>query len=98
MTGLTYKIRGYMKYAWWCLQIGLIVICLFFTIFGIDLLIGSYSLNDPFSFIMTFFAASFMILISLTLITGFVIKMVRMYRYLHLRGDIPGEKGPADTK
>ncbi|MCF8045747.1 MAG: hypothetical protein K9J83_07785 [Desulfarculaceae bacterium] len=70
------------KYAWWTFQLTFTIISIFFAIFGVDLLIGSYSLDNPFSFIMTFFAASFMILISLALMTSFIIRMVRMYRYL----------------
>lgn len=70
-----------MKYYWWWLiQTALTLISIFFTLFGIDLLIGSYSLKDPFNFIMTFFAASLIILISTTLAAGFIIKMVRVYR------------------
>lgn len=70
------------KYGWWTFQIALTAISIFFAVFGVDLLISAYSLDDPFSFIMTFFAASFMILISLALMTGFIIRMVRVYRYL----------------
>jgi len=55
----------------------------FFLIFGVDLMIGAYSLKDPFSFIMTFFAASFIILISLTLVITFLIKMIRVYRHIN---------------
>lgn len=54
----------------------------FFLVFGVDLIRGAYGLNDPFSFIMTFFAASFIILISLTLALVFMIKMIRVYRHL----------------
>lgn len=71
-----------MKYTWWSVQILLTLVSLFFTVFGIDLLMGAYGLNDPFSFIMTFFAACFIILISLTLAAGFIIKMVRVYRQM----------------
>lgn len=72
-----------MKYTWWLLQICMMLISIFFLIFGFDLIIGSYTLNDPFSFIMTFFAASFVILISLALSISFLIKMVRVYRQLN---------------
>ncbi len=71
-----------MKYSWWFIQVLMILLSIFFTIFGIDLLIGAYSINNPFTFIMLFFSSSFIILISLTLFTGFIIKMVRMYRFL----------------
>lgn len=69
-----------MKYHWWIVQVLCILISLFFFIFGIDLIRGAYGLGDPFSFIMTFFAASFIILISLTLALVFLIKMIRVYR------------------
>ncbi len=71
-----------MKYLWWTAQILCILISLFFLVFGVDLIRGAYGLNDPFSFIMTFFAASFIILISLTLVLVFIIKMIRVYRRL----------------
>jgi len=74
-----------MKYYWWPLQVLLTLASAFFLLFGIDLLRGAYSLNNPYNFIMTFFAASLMILISLTLMTGFIVKMVRVYRRLENR-------------
>jgi len=69
-----------MKYYWWPIQTGLLLISLFFLTFGVDLLLGAYSLDDPFNFIMTFFAACLIILISLTLLMGFIIKMARVYK------------------
>jgi len=72
-----------MKYTWWIFQIIMMLVSGFFLIFGIQLLMGSYSLKDPFSFIMTFFSASFIILISLTLLISFLIKMVRVYRHIN---------------
>ncbi len=72
-----------MKYYWWPLQIVLTLLSLFFAFFGINLLMGAYQLQDPFSFIMTFFAACLMILISLTLAIGFIIKMIRVYRQVN---------------
>lgn len=71
-----------MKYLWWAVQVLCLLISLFFFVFGVDLIRGAYGLNDPFSFIMTFFAASFIILISLTLALVFIIKMIRLYRHL----------------
>ena len=61
---------------WWLRQIVLILIASFFLYYGIQLLIGSYDLKDPFVFIMTFFAANFIILISATLIFGFAYRIV----------------------
>ena len=65
---------------WWIRQVVLILIGAFFLYYGIQLLISSYDLNDPFIFIMVFFAANFIILISGTLIFGFVYRMVMAFR------------------
>ena len=55
-------------------RIALGVFELFFLLFGIYLLILSYHLTDPFSFIMTFFASNLVILISAVLLLGLVLK------------------------
>ncbi|MCP4629423.1 MAG: hypothetical protein GY850_38850 [bacterium] len=65
---------------WWIRQIVLILLGSFFLYYGVELLISSYDLNDPYSFIMTFFASNFIILISATLIFGFVYRMITVYR------------------
>lgn len=65
---------------WWVSQIILLVLSIFFIIFGIDLLYTAYQLSEPFSFIMTFFASNFIILISATLLFSFVYKIVRYIR------------------
>ncbi len=72
-----------MKYTWWLIQIIMTFVSGFFLFFGIDMMAGAYTLNDPFSFMMTFFAASFVILISLTLFISFPIKMIRVYRQIN---------------
>lgn len=58
----------------------LLLVSIFFFLFGLDLLISAYRLQDPFTFIMTFFAASFVMLISAALAVTFLIKMIRVYR------------------
>ena len=65
---------------WWIWQIILISVGAFFLYFGIRLLISAYELNDPFTFLMTFFASNFIILISGTLIIGFAYRMIKAYR------------------
>ena len=65
---------------WWIWQIILISVGAFFLYFGIRLLISAYELYDPFTFLMTFFASNFIILISGTLIIGFVYRMITAYR------------------
>jgi hypothetical protein len=49
---------------WWGKQFSIGIISAFFLVFGIDLLISSYHLNNPHEFIMCFFASNLMILIS----------------------------------
>jgi hypothetical protein len=52
----------------------------FFLLFGINLLICAYRLEDPFYFIMTFFSSSLIILISLTIIIGLGIRIYQAIR------------------
>ncbi|OHE24409.1 MAG: hypothetical protein A2Z43_03920 [Syntrophobacterales bacterium RBG_19FT_COMBO_59_10] len=53
------------SYIWWGKNILLGVLSVFFLIFGIETLIGAFNLNNPLEFLMYFFSASFMILVSL---------------------------------
>jgi TRAP-type C4-dicarboxylate transport system permease small subunit len=71
-----------MRYTWWIFQLAMTLACVFFLVFGIDILKDAYRLKDPFSFIMTFFSASFIILFSITIAVICIIKMVRVYRKL----------------
>jgi hypothetical protein len=61
---------------WWTKQLLLALTCCFFIFFGIYLLVAAYHLEDPFSFVMTFFASNLIILISAALLLGFVLRMV----------------------
>jgi len=65
---------------WWLKQTLLTGLACFFVYFGISMLVGAYRLEDPYSFIMTFFGASLMILISVVMVMGFLAQMVRMRR------------------
>jgi hypothetical protein len=65
---------------WWIRHVVLILIGAFFLYYGIQLLISSYDLNDPFIFIMTFFSANFIILISGTIVFGFAYRIVIAFR------------------
>ena len=60
--------------------VALLLISLFFITFGVLLLISAYALNNPFEFIITFFAASFIILISAALCLGFVMQLIRLFK------------------
>jgi hypothetical protein len=68
---------------WWMGQLMLTGAACFFVFFGITLLMAAYQLKDPFSFIMTFFAASLIILISAVMVMGFVMRAIRKIRGNH---------------
>ena len=67
---------------WWIRQVILIAIAAFYLVFGIQLLVSAYRLNDPPSFIFTFYASNFIILFSAALLVGFVFRLVIAYRHL----------------
>jgi len=68
----------------------LIVVCIFFLAVGVDLLIAAYRFNDPFNFLMVFFASNLMILISAALCLGFVLRLKRSLKRP------PADKTPPD--
>lgn len=65
---------------WWIRNAGLTLGGLFFLMFGIQLLVAAYHLNNPSYFILTFFASNLIILISAVLILGFILRMVKRIR------------------
>jgi len=80
-------------------QVALLIISLFFLMFGIQVLRFAYRLNDPFAFVMTFFASNLMILISAALGLGFALKIIKAGRN-DPRPSLPhrnsGDTGPED--
>jgi Kef-type K+ transport system membrane component KefB len=58
----------------------LLLVGIFFLCVGILLLISTYQLTNPFAFIITFFAANLMILISATLALGFALRIIKNHR------------------
>ena len=63
------------KIFFWIKHILMVLLSCFFLIFGVHILIAAYRLNDPFSFILTFFASNFIILISAALVFVFIYRM-----------------------
>jgi len=49
---------------WWGKNLIIGLVSLFFLIIGIDVLIGSYHLNNPLEFVMYFFSSSLLIMVS----------------------------------
>ena len=73
----------YFNYLWWLWQSILVLLCGFFIVFGIQILIKSYQLNNPFYFMMIFFSSNLIILISLVLMAGFLYRMFGVYRLIY---------------
>jgi hypothetical protein len=49
---------------WWGKNILIAFFALFFLLFGIEVLMGSFLLKNPLEFIMYFFSASFIVMVS----------------------------------
>lgn len=67
---------------WWVKQISLVSIGGFYLYFGVHLLIAAYQINNPFSFVLTFFASNFIILISGALLVGFIYRIIVVLKSL----------------
>ena len=65
---------------WWIRQVILSLAACFFLLFGVQVLISAYGLNDPFLFIMTFFSSNLIILISAVMLIAFILKMIKYKR------------------
>jgi hypothetical protein len=83
MVGILRKVR----------QVVLIAVGCFFVVFGVQLLISAYQINNPFLFVMTFFASNLIILISAALVVGFVIRMLKSEEKGEGAVSTKGEKG-----
>lgn len=69
-----------VKKMWWLKQFALVLLASFYLYVGICLLISAYRLEEPFPFILTFFASNFVILISAALLFGFVFRIITALR------------------
>ena len=65
---------------WWVRHLVGVGLSGVFLAFGVEVLIAAYGLGNPFLFVMTFFSASFMILISAALLVGLAWRMVETWR------------------
>lgn len=71
----------------------LILISLIFLLFGIHVLVTAYRLNAPHTFIMTFFASNFIILISGALMIGLILRLRHRWMGNHSISKDTGETG-----
>lgn len=65
---------------WWIKHVTPIILGVFFLLFGIQMMVAAYRLDNPFVFVMTFFSSSFIILISLAIAGGMVYRILWFVR------------------
>ncbi len=65
---------------WWIRTMGWICVSVFFLIWGVKEMSRAYRLTHPAEFLASFFAGSFIILISASLLLGFVWSIVIKYK------------------
>lgn len=75
---------------WWTLSTASAMLSIFFLLMGIHLCWASFQLNHPQQFILTFFASNLIILISLVILAGVVVRIVLRLR----QNDPPEDEGP----
>ena len=68
---------------WWISKLVIGIVSLFFFARGIDVLVHSYSLNNPAEFLMYFFSSSMLILVSAV---GIIYTAVRIFK--RVRGEL----------
>ena len=66
-------------YSWWFKHAVIAILSVFFLILGVETLIAAYGLANPLNFIMAFFSASLIILMS---IVGILYPLVQVYTLL----------------
>ncbi len=64
-----------MKVFIWTKNVMILALSVFFLMFGINMLIGSYHLKSPLEFVIYFFSASLMILICIVGILYFFFRL-----------------------
>jgi hypothetical protein len=65
---------------WWAVSTGCAVCSIFSLLLGIDLCRAAYGLHQPYHFVLTFFASNLIILISLVIFAGVIVRMVARLR------------------
>lgn len=64
---------------WWGRMVLILVLALFFLAFGIENLIAAFHLKNPLEFIVSFFSASLMVLLSMV---GVIYPVLQVHAYL----------------
>jgi hypothetical protein len=65
---------------WWIRFLFFSAVAIFFLEFGIEEMVRAYNVRNPVDFLGSFFAASFIIVISGTLLTAFIWRMILRWK------------------
>ena len=68
------------KVVWWVISTASAVFSGFFLFFGINLCLAAFNLDNPHHFILTFFASNLIILISIVILAGAIVRMISRLR------------------
>lgn len=68
------------SWSWWVKIMVIGILSVFFFIFGLEILIGAYTLGHPQIFVMYFFSGSFIMLISFI---GILYPVFQIYAFFH---------------
>ena len=68
---------------WWTVAAASAILSIFFLFVGISLCRAAYDLNHPHQFILTFFSSNLIILISVVILLGAVLRMIGRLRHGH---------------
>lgn len=80
-------ISGMTNIFWWIRHLFFAAASCFFLLFGIQLLVMAYRLDNPFFFVMTFFSSNLIILISAAVLFGFICRMIASRRETPQNGE-----------
>lgn len=80
---------------WWAGQSLMGVFFLGFLVLGIDLCRASFHLKEPYEFILTFFASNLIILVSIALLAGLIVRIVGRVKG---RQEDPHHPDPSETE
>ena len=65
---------------WWTVAAASAILSIFFLFVGISLCRAAYDLEHPYQFILTFFSSNLIILISIVILLGSVLRMIGRLR------------------
>ena len=68
---------------WWTVASASAILSIFFLFVGISLCRAAYDLEHPYQFILTFFSSNLIILISVVILLGAILRMVGRLRQGH---------------